>query len=33
MMGVFNGTLMTDDNTAVKIKNCPGWAEDHYAKW
>lgn len=33
MMGVFNGTLKADDNTVVKIKNCPGWAEDHYAKW
>jgi hypothetical protein len=33
MMGVFNGTLKTDDNGPVKIKNCPGWAEDHYAKW
>jgi hypothetical protein len=33
MMGVFNGTLRTDDNTVIKIKNCPGWAEDHYAKW
>jgi hypothetical protein len=33
MMGVFNGTLKTDDNSVIKIKKCPGWAEDHYAKW
>jgi hypothetical protein len=33
MMGVFTGTLKTDDNSVIKINKCPGWAEDHYAKW
>jgi hypothetical protein len=33
MMGVFNGKLKTDDKKIITIKNCPGWAEDHYAKW
>jgi len=33
LMGNFNGTLKTDDGEVVKIENCPGWAEDHYAKW
>ena len=33
MMGVFNGTLTTDDGETVAITDCPGWTEDHYAKW
>lgn len=33
MMGVFKGTLKTDDTEIIHIENCPGWAEDHYAKW
>jgi hypothetical protein len=33
LMGVFKGTLKTDDGEVIKISNCPGWAEDHYAKW
>jgi hypothetical protein len=33
MMGVFKGTLKTDNDGVIKIENCPGWAEDHYAKW
>ncbi len=33
LMGDFNGTLTTDDGEVIKIEDCPGWAEDHYAKW
>jgi hypothetical protein len=33
LMGEFEGTLKTGDNTIIKISHCPGWAEDHYAKW
>ncbi|MDA8403348.1 MAG: DUF2804 domain-containing protein [Desulfobacteraceae bacterium] len=33
MMGVFNGTLATDDGEVIPIAGCPGWTEDHYAKW
>jgi len=33
MMGVFNGTLTTDDSEIITITDCPGWTEDHYAKW
>ncbi|MCD6586621.1 MAG: DUF2804 domain-containing protein [Desulfobacteraceae bacterium] len=33
LMGTFNGTLKTDEGEVIKIKDCPGWAEDHYAKW
>ncbi len=33
LMGEFKGSLKTDDNQVIKINNCPGWAEDHYAKW
>jgi len=33
LMGLFNGHLKTDTGEVVEIKDCPGWAEDHYAKW
>ncbi len=33
MMGTFKGTLKTDDGETLKIDSCPGWAEDHFAKW
>ncbi|RJP86578.1 MAG: DUF2804 domain-containing protein [Desulfobacteraceae bacterium] len=33
MMGVFNGTLTAEDGEVVAITDCPGWTEDHYAKW
>lgn len=33
MMGVFNGTLTTDEGETITITDCPGWTEDHYAKW
>jgi len=33
MIGTFKGTLKTDDNKVIQIEGCPGWAEDHYAKW
>lgn len=33
LMGDLDGTLKTDDGEEIKIRNCPAWAEDHYAKW
>lgn len=32
-MGTFVGRLRTDSGETIKIEACPGWAEDHYAKW
>jgi hypothetical protein len=31
--GLFNGTVTTDEGEAIIIKDCPGWTEDHYARW
>jgi len=33
LMGVFTGTLTTESGEAIEIRDCPGWAEDHYARW
>ncbi len=33
LMGDLSGTLTTDSGEEIVIQNCPGWAEDHYAKW
>lgn len=33
LMGTFEGRLITDEGEVVDISACPGWAEDHYAKW
>jgi len=33
LIGLFNGSLRTDDGDSITLENCPGWAEDHYAKW
>jgi hypothetical protein len=33
MIGVFDGTLKTDTGKVVHVVACPGFAEDHYAKW
>jgi len=33
LMGVFSGRLRTEAGELIEIKACPGWAEDHYAKW
>ena len=32
LMGTFRGRLLTPDRK-IEINNCPGWVEDHYAKW
>ena len=32
-VGVFDGTLRTDSGETIQVKGCPGFAEDHYAKW
>jgi len=33
LMGVFKGSLVADDGEVVTIDGCPGWVEDHFAKW
>jgi hypothetical protein len=32
-MGTFEGTLRTESGEILEIRDIPGWAEDHYAKW
>lgn len=33
LVGRFDGTLKTDDGQLVNIESCPGFTEDHYARW
>jgi hypothetical protein len=33
LIGMFEGVLKTDNGEVIRIKDCPGFAEDHYAKW
>jgi len=33
LIGVFEGTLMTVSGELIELRDCPGFAEDHYAKW
>jgi len=33
LMGRFSGHLQTDTGEMISINNCPGWAEDHFARW
>jgi hypothetical protein len=33
LMGCFSGHLQTDTGEMISINNCPGWAEDHFARW
>jgi hypothetical protein len=33
LMGRFTGHLKTDKGEMISINNCPGWAEDHFARW
>jgi len=33
LLGVFEGTLRTDEGEMIFIQSCAGFAEDHYAKW
>ena len=33
LMGCFSGHLQTDMGEMISINNCPGWAEDHFARW
>ncbi|NOY69698.1 MAG: DUF2804 domain-containing protein [Deltaproteobacteria bacterium] len=33
MIGRFSGTLKTDAGETITIKDIPGWAEDHFARW
>ncbi len=33
LMGTFEGTLKTQTGEEIGLSGCPGYAEDHYAKW
>ncbi|HPI91757.1 MAG TPA: DUF2804 domain-containing protein [Deltaproteobacteria bacterium] len=33
LVGTFAGTLRTDGGETLQVTGCPGFAEDHYAKW
>ncbi len=33
LFGVFEGTLTTDSGEKIRIEACPGFAEDHFARW
>lgn len=33
LVGTFDGTVKALDGTTVRIQGCPGFAEDHYARW
>jgi len=33
LMGIFEGRVTTDAGESIHIAGCPGWVEDHYAKW
>jgi len=32
-MGTFDGKITTDSGEIIMLNQCPGWTEDHYAKW
>lgn len=31
--GFFNGAILLKDGRRISLSQCPGWVEDHYAKW
>ncbi|MCP4162531.1 MAG: DUF2804 domain-containing protein [Deltaproteobacteria bacterium] len=33
LSGIFKGFVIDDSGDKVLIDDCPGWTEDHYAKW
>jgi hypothetical protein len=33
LVGQFSGIMETEDGEVIRIDNCPGLTEDHYAKW
>lgn len=33
LIGTFDGCLTGDDGERIEIEGCPGFTEDHYAKW
>ncbi len=33
MMGVFRGWVVCETGEKIQLDDCPGWTEDHYAKW
>jgi len=32
-VGSFDGKLITDTSEIIELKECPGYAEDHFARW
>jgi hypothetical protein len=32
-LGFFSGRLSDPDTGDIRLEKCPGWAEDHFAKW
>lgn len=33
LFGVFEGKLVTDEGEVIAVNACPGFAEDHFARW
>jgi len=33
LMGQFSGYVITKQGEKITIESCPGWAEDHFARW
>ena len=33
LFGVFEGKLVTNDGEVINVNACPGFAEDHFARW
>jgi hypothetical protein len=32
-IGVFSGYVQDDRQGRIELSGCPGWTEEHYAKW
>lgn len=32
-IGSFSGVLLTSEGDSISISECPGWVEDHFARW
>jgi len=33
LIGKFDGRVISEEGETISLKGCPGWTEDHYAKW
>ena len=33
LFGIFEGKLVTKEGEVIAVDNCPGFAEDHFARW